>query len=438
MRRVASKHGARGFLVTGAALGLALAPISAFAQEEAPSAAPAAAEAPAEPAAAATPAEPAAAPEAPAPRPLLAQVTAGAVPEATVVEEAPPPPAPPDDSGKPIAVRVWGRIGNVIQSAKNSEELTDLSQNAEVDLFLLGQIHKYIKWQADFVATYGSGNVGGQARILDLIGKLEPSEHFNVWFGRMLVPSDRSNFSGPWFMGPWNYPGVFSNGYAGPRQGPFGRNDGATVWGQLGGGTFKYYAGAFDLGDGSQSPLYSGRLNLALINPEPGFFHSSTYYGSKDILAFGVSAQFKKDGSVGPTPMADPTMPGVMPAAPVDNYMGFSADVLFEKNLGGAGVIDLEGAFYSYQGDYEVFKYAFYGLASYLVPVELGIGKLQPLVRFQGAGLKAADTDMARIIDAQVGYVITEYAARLALGYQNSSAAGTKSNAVFLGLQLMK
>ena len=96
------------------------------------------------------------------------------------------------------------------------------------------------------------------ASILDLIGKFELHDTFNVWFGRMLVPSDRSNFSGAWFMAPWSYPGFFvpGGGPIGPRQGAFGRNDGATVWGQFGGGLLKYYASVFDLTAPQTSPLY--------------------------------------------------------------------------------------------------------------------------------------------------------------------------------------
>ena len=241
-------------------------------------------------------------------------------------------PAPPDDSAKPLDVAVWGRLGNNIATPEGGD--ADAFADAEVDLLLSGKIHKYVGWQADFVATYGPGVDGAKstASILDLIGKFELHDTFNVWFGRMLVPSDRSNFSGAWFMAPWSYPGFFvpGGGPIGPRQGAFGRNDGATVWGQFGGGLLKYYASVFDLTAPQTSPLYSSRINLALINPEPGYYHSSTYYGGKDILALGLSAQFKKDGSVG-------VDPATMMALTPDDYTGFSADLLFEKNLGGAG-----------------------------------------------------------------------------------------------------
>jgi hypothetical protein len=324
----------------------------------------------------------------------------------------------------------------VLQGDKDPEKLDDVSQSAEADLLMSGQIHKNVKWQANFVATYGpgsNGGIAGDAAILDLIGQLEFTEFLNVWFGRMLVPSDRANFAGPWFMAPWNYPGGYATASAGPRQGPFGRNDGATVWGQIGGGTVKYYLGAFDLHDVENTPLISGRLNVSFLSPEPGYYHSATYYG-KDILAIGVSGQFKKDGSATPDKDAMGNPLTVM----TDDYNGFSADLLFEKNLGASGVLDVEGAFYVFNGDYEPLKNHFYALASYLLPMQAGIGRLQPLFRIQGASPKADGASMLSTIDAQVGYIISEYAARLALGYQYSKAGDVKSNAIFLGLQLQK
>jgi hypothetical protein len=354
--------------------------------------------------------------------------------------------AAPTAQPKPLDVNVWGRLGNTVVKPKGVA--SDANVDAEVDLLLNGDITPNVAWTADFVATYGPGQSGpsSTASILDLIGKFKIADEVNVWFGRMLVPSDRSNFSGAWFMSPWNYPGLFQAGQApvGPRQGAFGRNDGATLWGAIAGGTVKYYLGAFDLTqDKDSSPLYTSRLNIALINPEPGYYHSSTYYGGKDIFAIGLSGQYKKNGSVKPgTPAveATATSPAVaaVPAQRAD-YTGYSADVLFEKNLGGSGTLDLEGAFYGYSGDHETIKNSYYGLVSYLLPGELGIGRVQPLLRYQGATPKADGAAKWKIMEAQIGYAIKEYAARLALGYTRTDLGGDKvTNAFVLGIQLQK
>jgi hypothetical protein len=373
---------------------------------------------------------------APPAAPALAAATTtqtGSPPPVVSQSEPPAGPATPDESAKPLSTSVWGRIGNVFQGQEDPKKLNDVAQDAEVDIILSGQIHKNVGWQADFIGTYNTGDKSGTASILDLIGKLELAKSFNIWLGRMLVPSDRSNFSGPWFIAPWNYPGFYPGlaAPAGPRTELFGRDDGATVWGEFGGGVFKYYLGAFDLTKKGEAPLYTGRLNLSLLNPEPGYYHSSTYYGT-DILALGVGAQFKKKGSVAATPG---DMPGVV-VPPADDYSEVNFDVLFEKKVG-AGALDLEGAFYVFGGDNELLKNHFFALASYLIPGTLGFGQIQPLIRFQGASPKGSG-DMWQMIDAQVGYVISQYAARLALGYQNATAGALKSNAVFIGLQLQK
>jgi hypothetical protein len=423
-------------LRAGVLLATTLFPLPLFAQAE--TATPPAPEAPAAaPAAAPEPAPAAPVTTTPTTQQLAAVTAAPAEPAAAASAEptvAASAPAATDGSEKPLEVAVWGRLGNNIATPEGGE--ADAFADAEVDLLLGGRIHKYVGWQADFVATYGPGVDGAKstASILDLIGKFELHDTFNVWFGRMLVPSDRSNFSGAWFMAPWSYPGFFvpGGGPIGPRQGAFGRNDGATVWGQFGGGLLKYYASVFDLTTPETSPLYSSRINLALINPEPGYYHSSTYYGGKDILALGLSAQYKKNGSVGPV---DPvTMMGPAP----DDYTGFSADLLFEKNLGGAGTVDLESTFYSYNGDNERFDWSYYALASYLLPGEIGIGKLQPLIRFQQAKPSADGADKANILTAQLGYAIKEYAARLALGYERLDTGASTTDTFFLGIQLQK
>ena len=343
----------------------------------------------------------------------------------------PPPPGPEDIRKSPLTLAAWMHMSNRLQNFKDPKKVNRFSQENELNLLLNGQIVRQVGFTASLVAGYGptapdSGSMNGYVAILDLIGKLDVTEQLHLWVGRMLVPSDRSNFSGTWFMAPWYYPGRYYNGATkdnaffgapvGPRQGPSGRNDGATLWGEFGGGMLKYYASAFDLYSADNNPLLSGRINLALISPEPGYYHSSTYYGAKDILALAIGGQFQKAKGGG------------------TDYSEFNADLLFEKNLGGAGVIDIEGAFYKYEGS--TIETSYFVVASYLTPAKVGPGLIQPLVRLQQA--KPTEGSTWTILEGQIGYAIEAYAARLALGYQYTSAAGTKGNALYLGLQLQK
>lgn len=438
---------------------LLLGTLPAHAQEPAPAPA---APTPAAPAPLPPPTEPApveALPAAPEPQPVPPAAT-GAVgdanlapvqPEAGTTPEIPPQPAaaPSDEApmGAPTApaedaktvfeksidYSVWGRVHGL---ANNGDKLDDVSAAGLFELHVFGQVHENIKFTFNLTTGFNPELTRG-VTLLDGIIQFELHDLFNVWAGRMLVPSDRQNFSGVWFSAPWFYPGFYPNGLVvAPRQGPWGRNDGATIWGQVGGGLFKYYAGAFDLHDGSQSPLYSGRLNLSLLNPEPGYYHSSTYYG-KDILAIGVSGQAKNDGSVGVAP--PPAMPGDEPgAAPTGDYYGFSADILFEKDLGSSGVLDLEAAYYYFDGEYEAVEQGWFALASYLLPAGTGPGRLQPLVRVSQAVPTADDADPSTMIEGQLGYVIDAYSARLALGYQHGELDDAKYNSLYLGAQFMK
>jgi hypothetical protein len=121
-----------------------------------------------------------------------------------------------------------------------------------------------------------------------------------------------------------------------------------------------------------------------------------------------------------------------------DDYTGFNADVLFEKDLGAAGVLDIEGAVYTFNGDYERTKAGWFGVASYLLPTVLAGGKLQPLVRVQQAIPKADAESTSTLIDAQLGFIVNAYATRFALGYRNGQAGDASTQTIYLGAQLQK
>jgi hypothetical protein len=255
---------------------------------------------------------------------------------------------------------------------------------------------------------------------MDIIAKVELHPAFHIWAGRMLVPSDRSNFSGPWFMSPWKYPGLdypTNPVPVGPRTGPFGRDNGLTFWGQFLEGKAKYYLSAFNLNDATVHPLYGGRVNICLLGSEPGYYHSSTYYGSQDIAAVGVAFQYQKDAfGVG------------------QNHSLLNFDVLLEKNLGPSGVATIEGAYYHYSLGNPA-RNSFFILGSWLTPERIGIGKLQPLVRWQ-----QTSSPSWKIFDAYLTYVIDAYFLRVALGYEHTSFGGPNGsgNAILLGIQLQR
>lgn len=292
-------------------------------------------------------------------------------------------------------------------------------------LYVSGQILPIVTFE--FNTDYdGVTAPGGDVQILDAVLKFSFNDYFNVWTGRFLPPSDRSNLSGPYFLNSWEfpfvqqYPAIFA-----------GRDNGAAVWGQINKGQFKYQVGAFEgLGDTPTGPnqsdslLYAGRLVLNLWDPEPGYYNSSTYYGDMNVLAVGLTAMSQGDAA------------GT--AAAPEDFMGWNVDVLAEGKLPNAGVATLEGAYYDY--DYNQAATGgdgYFVLASYLFPQQLGAGQLQPLVRYQSFETDATTPVETTQTDIAVNYIISGHSARISVVYfMNDPGGGADDFDGFrLGLQ---
>jgi hypothetical protein len=446
--------------MAGAALGaVMLAAPAAWAQTP-PAATPPAA---APPAVTAAPAAPAAAEApkaaAPAEAPPPAAPAAPAEPAAAAAPAAPPaPPAPPEEKKEAFTVTVGAgvRFGLSFQNLRDPKKVGGPNvDEIYAEPRFSGKALDFVGWTVN-LAVYGQTPtsvltgpplppegppVVFEARAMDLIAQLDFMDEFHLWGGRMLTPSDRSNFSGPWFMSPWDYPGLYfvpggPPTYIGPRgTEEIGREVGTVAWGDIGKGKFKYYLGVMDLDDApANTPLYTGRLQYAIIGSEPGFYGSSTYYGAQDILAIGAAAQGQKRFNFSYSPTN--TMS--------DDLFEFNADVLAEFNVGKSGTATLEGAYYMVNsGDSAgVMPYdnAFFVVASYLLP-QMGPGKLQPLVRYQAAmnddsGVPVGDMSM---IEGYVNYVMKDYFAKLALGFQHTDMDnGVEGNAIQFGMQVQQ
>jgi hypothetical protein len=365
--------------------------------------------------------------------------------EATEQEEEGPFNLPPAEvrAKLPMFVTAFAKATITLQNPYDRTKLDKWVPDTVLGILMAGQITKNFGVTA---AIFGlatprvpSGTNLGTGQFLDFlaIARFEPSDYFNIWVGHVPVPSDRAALSTPFFMAPWKFPGEITPGAfpVAPKTATFAglsANNGPTLWGQLGKGAFKYMVGAY-LQDPEGTPIFSGRVTLNLLNPEPGYLHASGYYGTKgDILAIGASGQSQRLGSVGVN-AANTTVRA--------DFNGANVDLLFEKTLGDAGVLDFEAAAYTYRGEHERFDYSGFAVLAYLLPFRVGFGRPQLMVRYQGIhqkDLAGSRAQLFQVLDAQLNYIVKGDFVKAALGYTrwiNDSAPGA---AVFLGLQVQK
>jgi len=335
----------------------------------------------------------------------------------------------------------------------------DSAYDSTVEARFHGSVTDQFSWVANFNATLDAPTLAspGAVGVMDLAAQFKAADELQIWAGRVLVPSDRSNFSGPFFMLPWNYPGFYIPGAAplGPKDGPTGRDQGVTVWGNAVGDKLKYYGGVYGIDQGAltstvpagQPPYLSGRISYSLQGTEPGYFGSSSYYGAKNVVTVAVAAQFQSGGSIQPG-----TGSATAPPATQDTVI-LMADALAEENVEHAGTFTFEGQFYRFNDGYAfasipapsgtgtvpIFapREAFYVLAAYTTPMTIGWGRIQPLVRLQQT-LDPAWT----IFDAALAYVIEDSSARVVLTYEHidrgssSDAPDPIQNSLQLGVQV--
>lgn len=328
-----------------------------------------------------------------------------------------------------------------------------------IRLYVNGQIHKYLK--VEFNTDCQTCGNGGEVRVLDAIGKFEFQPMVNLWVGRMLVPAERREMNGPFYSSIYN---IFSSGTPfepadynltiksdGTSAGSFGRDDGATFWGAAFDGRLQYAVGFFrGLRGGANvddNILYSQRVayNFWDVEKNPGYYTSGTYYGKGgDILTVGVSNQYQEDGA------------GT--ALDHGNFRGTTADVLLEKVLANGGVVTMNGEYKNYGitngysqasrnggGGFSMFEGNAYDVSGmYLFPQKVGIGQVQPYLRFVNV-MPNASSDR-NSYEGGLNYIIDGHNAKVSLSWEygdlmtkglnyTSTAAGDKNNAVKVGFQ---
>lgn len=284
-----------------------------------------------------------------------------------------------------------------------------------IRLYINGAVTDQIKMTFNTEYT-GSDN---HVEVMDAIGRFEFGDSFNLWAGRFLPPSDRANLYGPYYANDWT---PYADGVADyyPNV-AVGRDNGLAAWGDA--GLLKWQVGVFDgesLNSAVADPsklLYAGRLTLDFWDKESGYYFNGTYYGDKDLLALGGAVQSQ------------------------DSKTTYSFDGLMEKKLGDAGAVTVE-AEYSHDNGLTSATPSdgWYGLASYLFPEVVGIGKFQVLGKYSEKSVDATSTtpsDKIKTTELNVNYIIKEFSARVGVYYLNQKVdLSTASTPSEFGLKL--
>jgi len=359
-----------------------------------------------------------------------------------------------DDKWVSVGMGTRTSFNMVEDGSANSAQYSNTFGVNNARIYINGKIHKYVGFEFNtecFNCTVGSQNPGtpgagfgsnSNIGMLDAIGKFEITEQVNVWFGRMLVPTERGELNGPFyhavfdgFRTPFNQ-ADFSGGFGAGGAGLYGRDNGVTFFGKIhpGGTHLQYVAGIFSglksaagAGPNQRDSLkYAGRLTWNLLNEEknPGYYTSGTYYGTAgDILALAVGGEYQNAGAGS--------------FANQSRFGSVVSDLLFEKVLSdNGGVVTVNAEFKRYWAQDNVAAFtdaggcfcmfggtSWTGYALYLFPQEIGIGKFQPYGRY--TGLNSQFGGAREEYELGMNYVIAGHNARISTYWRTGNIGGS-------------
>jgi hypothetical protein len=247
----------------------------------------------------------------------------------------------------------------------------------------------------------GSGPEPGdqQLDLMLAIVRLELSDPINFWIGRFFTPSDRQNLDGPYFT---NDLAAFADGVAGSYPSEhFGADDGIAYWGDF--GRFKVSLGAFDgrsvtsAVPNKDTVLGSARVMVDFWDKESGYLLSSNSYGAQNVLALAIAGQSE------------------------DGRSAWNVDGLLDRRVGAGGGVTGEFEYLQDNGlSASTPSRGAFLMTSYLFPMRLGAGQLQPLLKYSVKRFEAVATAPAytlTTLEANLDYIINGADALIGLYY---------------------
>jgi hypothetical protein len=390
--------------------------------------------------------------EAPKEEPVLTEGTDADVVPPPKEDVTPEPPFEPK-----LSVGMGIRTGLALTFDDPATESTTLKLNDGVGGSMLnvrpyfsGSLTPNVGFTGNFETTESG------VALLDAIAQIKVVDEMQIWVGQHIPAMERNNFNGPFYTNGWTLP-------IHVQTMPFdiaARDRGATVWGLVAGGVFKYHVSVVDLappagsdldGDGvvdtkaasMENARLALRANFNLLDPENYYYTSGTYYGEQETLAIGGVLHTQRGVDA-------------VDGSDLDNdLLAYSLDLLYENKASSAGTFTLEGGYWNFeetganyrpnQGttDFGTGAVGPIGGTSYLVgvswltPEKIGYGKVQPLVKIQIGDYEPAKVT---VVDAGIGYVVDGFNHRYSLNYRRIDVddGSDPINMLQVGIQLQK
>lgn len=229
---------------------------------------------------------------------------------------------------------------------------------------------------------------------------------------------------GPLFTGTWYFPGVLEIGtypvaFA-------GRDDGIAYWGTVLDQALKYQVSAVEGfqptgSNASDNLLYAGRVTYNVLDPEPAYVNASTYYGSKDILAFSAAYQMES-GAFGNG---------------AGDYSAYTLEALYEVPLANGHVPTVELSYQDY--DKDGFGAVTGEGSGYYLVAGYKVSSFRPHVRYQEFEPEASGQANVERLDAGIDYLLNGHSGKITATYtdnrNNNQSSATQDAAFNLGFQ---